>query len=261
MFSFTLQHFPSRFRQFIVIALTCSLAACSELTKPIPVIPTLISEPTIITPTLTRLPDPTQTDQPNPTEQPTAVLPTHEPTPSVDIFLTEADKAAESGDWENAIENYTQAISLSPSNTAAFHRRGIAYEEVGNLEQAINDFNQAVAIDPNYAPAYNSRGVTYFNLGSLEFALEDFGKAIEVDPTYATSYKNRALVQKERGLPQVVLIDLQVYLALDPDAVDREAIEELIGEMSEQIEELQIHTSNLPFFDDFEDTGIRFTFR
>ncbi len=46
---------------------------------------------------------------------------------------------SESGDYQGAIDNYTQAIRLNPGDEISYIRRGYARMQLGDYEGAIND--------------------------------------------------------------------------------------------------------------------------
>jgi tetratricopeptide (TPR) repeat protein len=58
-------------------------------------------------------------------------------------------KDAKNGDWKQAIEHNNQILELSPENTNALNRLGIAYVQVGKISKAKKSFKQALDIDKN----------------------------------------------------------------------------------------------------------------
>jgi|GEM_PF-1128152 len=202
----------------LALALTlaaAALAACDLIPTPVLLPP---DSPTIAAPTETLPPSST------PTEEPTAML-----TPTAESFIQQGDQAAQGGDYQQAITFYTQAIQLDPSNALAYYKRGLAYAQSEDQPAAILDYNQALALNPQYAPAYSARAAAYLELDGLALALDDVARGITVDATYAPLYQLRALIQIEAGNPQLAITDLEVYLALAPDAPDRAEMEVLLA--------------------------------
>ena len=65
----------------------------------------------------------------------------------------------------------------------------------GSYDQAIDDFNQALEIDSFYADAYYNRGITWFDKGNLQQALADIEKALNLKPTNHRNQKTKALLE------------------------------------------------------------------
>ena len=76
----------------------------------------------------------------------------------------------------------------------AFVDRGVASLESGKFDQALNEFNQALKLKPNDASLYDYRGVAYRTKGQNDLAMADFNKAIQLDPKFARAYRDRAMV-------------------------------------------------------------------
>ncbi|GHV59522.1 hypothetical protein FACS1894103_3060 [Campylobacterota bacterium] len=102
--------------------------------------------------------------------------------------------AANRGDWQEAIRQFTQAIKIDPNNRDAYLLRGASYDEFGDRSKAIADYTQAIKIDPNVgALAYYVRGNSYATLGDYSKAIADFTQAISINPSDAKTYNNRGV--------------------------------------------------------------------
>src|SRR5262249_22601481 len=58
-------------------------------------------------------------------------------------------------DYDHAIANYDQAISLDPTLALAYYSRGSVYGGKEDYDRAIADYDQAIRLDPKLALAYN----------------------------------------------------------------------------------------------------------
>jgi tetratricopeptide (TPR) repeat protein len=106
------------------------------------------------------------------------------------------------GNYQQAIDNYTQALQLTPDSTTAlstYLNRGYAYLNLGNWQGAIDDYNRALQLDPNDARAYSERGDARRELGDIQGAIADYTQAINLDPSLAYAYNNRAFVLNRQG--------------------------------------------------------------
>jgi|GEM_PF-5149506 len=112
-------------------------------------------------------------------------------------YFQNGQEAAEKGDYDQAIADYTQAINLSPNYAMAYNNRGWAYYLKGDLDQAIKDTTKAIQLDPDVAYAYITRGHVYDNMGDIDRAVADFEIALSLDPNN-TDVK-RYLAQAQQG--------------------------------------------------------------
>ena len=95
--------------------------------------------------------------------------------------------------YDRAIKDFTQAITIDPNYAYAFYNRGLAYANKKQYDRAIKDYTQAIAIDPNLAEAFNNRGYVYDEKKQYDRAIEDYTKTIAIDPNYASAFNNRAV--------------------------------------------------------------------
>ncbi|HUU55387.1 MAG TPA: tetratricopeptide repeat protein [Armatimonadota bacterium] len=68
---------------------------------------------------------------------------------------------AAKGAIEDAIDSYTNAISLNPRDASVHVSRGFMYHRKGDYDRAIADFDAAVGINPRLAQAYHNRAVSH----------------------------------------------------------------------------------------------------
>jgi len=119
------------------------------------------------------------------------------------------------GDFDHAIEDLNQAIALEPKYALAFNYRGSAWIAKGDLDRAIGDFNEAIRLEPNYAPAYNNRGGAWMSKGDFERAIADHSEAIRLDANYALAYLDRGIAAAYSGSLPKAQSDLDRASALD----------------------------------------------
>lgn len=155
-------------------------------------------------------------------------------TKNAEYYAQASDDYFEAFDFENAITSYTNLISLSPRNAAAYVRRGFSYHYTGRVDSAYADYKQAVSINPDlkteyymkcmlytvdssnanavlndctrtinefktFSLAYYKRGVAYRELNNLESSLRDFDKSVEIYPKFFNSIIYRGLIYEAQG--------------------------------------------------------------
>ena len=98
------------------------------------------------------------------------------------------------GNFEQAIANFTKAIRLNPNFTWAFNDRGVAHYRMGNSDRAIADYTEAIRLDPNFALAFFNRGITYRSRGrrgDAARAIADHTEVIRLNPNDAAAFFSR----------------------------------------------------------------------
>jgi tetratricopeptide (TPR) repeat protein len=69
----------------------------------------------------------------------------------------------------------------------------------GHFEEAIQQFTEALKIDAAMPLAYNGRGYAHFRLKQYTEAIGDFDQAIKLNPAYENAYLNRGAARKAAG--------------------------------------------------------------
>ena len=71
------------------------------------------------------------------------------------------------------MQDYDEAIRLSPEDGGLFIDRGKIFRSQSNFDQAISDFSHALDLDKKWTAAYRERGLTYKLLGRSVQAAAD----------------------------------------------------------------------------------------
>ncbi len=101
------------------------------------------------------------------------------------------------GQYEHAIDDFDQAIHLSPKDPEVYVRRGMTYQESGNLEKALADFNKAIELDRYRPDAYYARGLWYEQKSEFSSARNDYSTAISLKPDFAQAFFSRGLLNMQ----------------------------------------------------------------
>jgi tetratricopeptide (TPR) repeat protein len=116
---------------------------------------------------------------------------------------------------DDAIAEFTRAISLNPVFGFAYHYRALSYDDKGDSGAAINNYNFLVNLLPNLWYVYNDRGVLYEKTGDLTRAMADYNKAISLDPGQAIPYNNRGNIYAENGEFDRAITDYTKAIAVE----------------------------------------------
>jgi tetratricopeptide (TPR) repeat protein len=103
------------------------------------------------------------------------------------------------GNYDSAIGDFSEAISLNPAYADAYFHRGRAYQAKGEYDSAIADFDQAIQIDAKDPEAYNCRGEAYRDKGDYQRAIADFDRALKIEPAMRAALNNKAKVLEKSG--------------------------------------------------------------
>ena len=118
----------------------------------------------------------------------------------------------ENGDFERAIEEFTQAIRLQPYEGRYFANRAWAYKEISDYTRAIEDFTQAIRLSTNNSlptkwNLYIQRATAYSSMGNYYRAISDFTQAItELNndgELYSSSWRHISWCLALRGLAYI----------------------------------------------------------
>ncbi|MAT45206.1 MAG: hypothetical protein CL609_23000 [Anaerolineaceae bacterium] len=107
-------------------------------------------------------------------------------------------------DWDEAIASFSEALAYLEGHISSrdvHYYRGMAYIRRDQYEQALEDFNEAIEIDPTFAMAFNGRAVIYAAFkGDLDLAVADLTQAISLEPNNAEYYYSRGSVNTQKTL-------------------------------------------------------------
>lgn len=140
-----------------------------------------------------------------------------------------ADTYFEKGEYELAVQTYTEDLKFKPTDVKMLYNRGRAFQEMGNFSDARTDFESALSQEPknsqvllslaslqlqekNYssallyatkaeeipgAPAMASllKGKALHQMGLTEEALRAYGNAIQLDKNFGQAYLSRGMLK------------------------------------------------------------------
>jgi tetratricopeptide (TPR) repeat protein len=120
------------------------------------------------------------------------------------------------GDYQSAVDEFSQAIAQQANLVAAYNDRGLAYTNMGNPDRAIADFNEAININNASAFAYNNRGNAYMAKANYGKAIEDYSRAVELHPRLVFPYSGRGFAYHQLGDYSKAIDDYTKAIAITP---------------------------------------------
>ena len=97
--------------------------------------------------------------------------------------------------------------------------RGVAYASIGNYDRAIIDYTNAITLNSNAAQSYNNRGVAYYKRNDYDRAIVDYTRSIALKPGFAEAYYNRGEAWLHLGEWDKAKLDLTVAMAMGIDII------------------------------------------
>ncbi|MBL7703226.1 MAG: tetratricopeptide repeat protein [Ferruginibacter sp.] len=116
-----------------------------------------------------------------------------EPSGSELAFLCRAECWYGISEFDNAVTDFSRAISINSSNKLSYYERGLCKTNLGRYDAAIKDFDKAIEVESDYHQAYCDKGLACFMLQKYDEALANFDKCLELDKTYTIAYYNKGL--------------------------------------------------------------------
>ncbi len=113
---------------------------------------------------------------------------------STGIFKLPSQGGAKNQARYQAIDSLLAQTKANPGNVSAWIRLGNNYFDTDQYEEAIQAYTRALDLDPTNPNVITDMGVMYRRSGNPEKAVETFDRAIAADPTHQTSRLNKGIV-------------------------------------------------------------------
>jgi len=132
-----------------------------------------------------------------------------------DGYDLKGDIFYEQKEYITAIEQYTQAIHLSPDRAVFFEDRGAALFYNSKYIEALADFKQAIRLDKHRQYANDMAGDCCYNLKDYRQALVFHNQALKIDPKYKYAYVGLSRSKVELGDYTGAIADCKKALVID----------------------------------------------
>jgi len=110
----------------------------------------------------------------------------------------EGNDLYKSGNYENAIKAYDNAIEIDAMNYVAWHSRGSAFYQLGKYNEAVESYNRSLEIDPYNMEVWYGKGISLYELGRYNEAVEAFDKVLEIDP------ENKKALESKKNVLELI---------------------------------------------------------
>lgn len=121
------------------------------------------------------------------------------------------------GDYDGAIDDYSEAIRLNHLHIEAFNNRAAMFIHKDELDNAIVDLTQAIALNPLNGMFYHNRSIAHQLRRKLDDAIADSTLSIALDPQDADYYKRRGGLHRDKGDLAAAIDDYTMAIRLNPE--------------------------------------------
>jgi tetratricopeptide (TPR) repeat protein len=116
------------------------------------------------------------------------------------VLISRAIEAMEAGKYDQALQDFGQALKLKPNDPAIYDYLGVAKRGKNLNDQALQDFNKAIQLDPKFARAYRDRAMVYYDQTDYDKSLTDLLQArslgYQVDEDFVKMVRRKAAEKK-----------------------------------------------------------------
>jgi tetratricopeptide (TPR) repeat protein len=168
-----------------------------------------------------------------------------------EVYINKGFIFYQKGNYNDALQNYDQAIQINPMESRSFRGRGQTKQAMNDMEGALNDYNMAISLYPSYDyylnrallkyvlndfsgaltdldiatqlnksgyEAFFDKGLINLNNGNMTDAVSDFNKAITINAKDFEAYLDRAIAKYNLGDYNGTLADMDTSIQLNPAA-------------------------------------------
>ncbi len=126
------------------------------------------------------------------------------------------------GNHKAAVGELTQELTNNPNVTRTMMALGKEYLELKAPQMALELFSRVMQQEPNNADAKQSAGWANYQLRNFPAAIALLQAAVGMDQANPLLYRRLGIVQRDVGDSQAACEAFRNYLAMEPDAADKE---------------------------------------
>lgn len=141
-------------------------------------------------------------------------------TPQAADLAERGQQELDAGNFDQALDHFTQALKLEPKNAELYYLRAITYTWLDDYDKALADFDRAIQLDPKMAEVFYERGIAHLYLENYDLAEKDFDQAVGLDVEYIDAYVGRAWLYYLTDEYDAARKDIAQALRLDQEVAD-----------------------------------------
>jgi tetratricopeptide (TPR) repeat protein len=110
------------------------------------------------------------------------------------VYQQRAYAAATSQQFQNAVNDYSEAIKLKPDDPRIYEQRAAVEMKLNDNDKALADYSEAIKLKPNEVRYYSYRSYIYEVKGDINNSMADADKVLKLDP------KNQEALSRKKRL-------------------------------------------------------------
>lgn len=119
------------------------------------------------------------------------------------------------GQWQYALDEYTNVLEMQPTNLTALYYRGFVNQHLQRWAFARKDYEQLLKVDPQNEHAMMGLILTNIADDHKTEAFDGANRLVELYPDNATSYSVRSDVEEQLGMHAAALEDIQHAIKIE----------------------------------------------
>lgn len=119
--------------------------------------------------------------------------------------------------YEEAINNYDEAVVIIPTDSFLWSNKAIIYEEIGDYEKGLESCSRAIELDSTNISAWKRKGTFLVKLRRYHEAKECLDKVIEFEPNDPDAWYESGILRSEMGEFEESISFFNEVLKLRPD--------------------------------------------
>jgi tetratricopeptide (TPR) repeat protein len=139
---------------------------------------------------------------------------------SAESLTQSGEKHLEQAEYDLAINDFTESLSINPKYTKAIIYKARALRLKGESQKALDEINELLKNEPSNSEAYVEKGFIYAGMTALKdylkLSTQAFDAAILHSPTMVSAYLGRKDTYLLRGKTDKAMDDLDKVVSLEP---------------------------------------------
>jgi len=139
-------------------------------------------------------------------------------------YRNRANYYRDQGENAKALRDYIRVLEIDPENHEAYNSRGMLYfnkySTQDSLQLALDDYNNAISLSPDNGEYKINKGAALAKMGRLTESLPFLSEGLNLKPDHVTGYINRSIVLRQMGRFDQALKDYDSYISYNPYNAD-----------------------------------------